>query len=75
MNQMNRKSKNNSKAIIGIVIGVLLMIAIILGGKLFGLTGMILFIPLMAVIYTLVREDANQRILRKQALTEGKPTT
>ena len=51
------------------------MIAIILGGKLFGLTGMILFIPLMAVIYTLVREDANQRILRKQALTEGKPTT
>lgn len=48
------------------------MIAIILGGKLFGLTGMILFIPLMAVIYTLVREDANQRILRKEAQTERK---
>ena len=46
------------------------MIAIILGGKLFGLLGMILFIPLMAVIYTLVREDANQRIRKKEIQTE-----
>lgn len=38
------------------------LIAVFIGGKLFGLLGMILFIPLAAVLYTLVREDANRRL-------------
>lgn len=41
------------------------LIAVVAGGKLFGLLGMILFIPLAAVIYALVREDANKRILAR----------
>lgn len=38
------------------------LIAALLGGKLFGLVGIIFFIPLMAVFYCLVREDANHRL-------------
>lgn len=38
------------------------LIAVFVGGKLFGLLGMILFIPLAAVMYTLVKEDANRRL-------------
>ena len=38
------------------------LIAVFVGGKLFGLLGMILFIPLAAVLYILVREDANRRL-------------
>ncbi len=42
------------------------LIAVLIGGKLFGIMGMILFIPLMSVIYTLVKNDANKRIVRKK---------
>lgn len=42
------------------------LIAVILGGKLFGVLGMIFFIPLTSVLYTLVREGANQRLSRKE---------
>ena len=38
------------------------LLAVFIGGKLFGLLGMILFIPLAAVIYALIREDANRRL-------------
>jgi len=37
------------------------LLAVMLGGKLFGLLGMIFFIPVMAVIYALVREDVHSR--------------
>lgn len=38
------------------------LIAALLGGKLFGLPGIIFFIPLMAVLYTLVRENTNRKL-------------
>lgn len=41
------------------------LLAVMLGGKLFGVLGMIFFIPLMAVVYALVREDIQRRDERK----------
>lgn len=41
------------------------LLAVMLGGKLFGLLGMIFFIPVMAVIYALVREDVQSRDSRR----------
>jgi len=41
------------------------LLAVMLGGKLFGILGMIFFIPLMAVFYALVREDIQRRDERK----------
>lgn len=41
------------------------LMAVIIGGKLFGLLGMIFFIPLVAVFYTLFRESVYKRINRK----------
>ena len=45
------------------------LMAVILGGKLLGLLGMIFFIPLVAVLMTLIKEWANSRIAAKDALT------
>lgn len=42
------------------------LIAALIGGKLFGLAGMVLFIPLTAVIYTLLRERTNRKLAQKQ---------
>ncbi len=42
------------------------LLAVIVGGKLFGILGMIFFIPLTSVIYELLRNDVHHR-LRKQA--------
>lgn len=41
------------------------LIAALVGGKLFGLPGIIFFIPLAAVLYSLLREDVNRRLERK----------
>lgn len=41
------------------------LLSVIVGGKLFGVLGMIFFIPLTSVIYELLRSSVNQR-LRKQ---------
>lgn len=41
------------------------LLAAILGGKLFGIVGIIFFIPFFAVIYTLVKEITNRRLERK----------
>ena len=41
------------------------LLAVMLGGKLLGLLGMVFFIPLMAVAYALVREDIQRRDERK----------
>lgn len=43
------------------------LIAVILGGKLMGLLGMIFFIPLVAVLMTLLKEHTNMLIERKNA--------
>lgn len=44
------------------------LISVLVGGKLLGLMGMIFFIPLVSVIYTLVKEDTDKRLeLKKKA--------
>ncbi len=42
------------------------LMATLVGGKLFGLVGIIFFIPLAAVVYNLLRVDANRRLEAKQ---------
>lgn len=42
------------------------LIAVLIGGKLFGLLGMIFFIPAVSVLYTLLKEDVDARLTRKQ---------
>lgn len=41
------------------------LIAAMIGGKLFGIIGIIFFIPLMAVVVELVKEDAGNRLNRR----------
>lgn len=49
-------------------------IAVIVGGALFGVGGMMFFIPITAIAYSLIREDVNERIDKKyknnQEITE-----
>ena len=42
------------------------LLAAIVGGKLFGVVGIVFFIPLASVIYTLVRDDTLPKLARKQ---------
>lgn len=42
------------------------LIAVLIGGKLFGLVGMIFFIPLVSVAYILVKED----VIKRQKIKE-----
>ncbi len=41
------------------------LIALIIGGNLFGIMGMIFFIPLTSVLCTLISKDANQRLKKE----------
>lgn len=41
------------------------LIAAMIGGKLFGIIGIIFFIPIMAVVIELVKEDAGKRLSRR----------
>lgn len=43
------------------------LFAVTAGGKLWGVVGMLIFIPLMSVLYTLLREWVNIRIEKKKA--------
>ena len=45
------------------------LIAAMIGGKLFGILGILFFIPLMAVAVELVREDADQRLKIRKNLS------
>lgn len=38
------------------------LVAVSVGGSLFGVSGMLLFIPLLSTVYALVRENANKRL-------------
>lgn len=42
------------------------LLAALLGGKLFGIVGVIFFIPLVAVVYVLVKEATNKRLKEKK---------
>ena len=44
------------------------LMAVSLGGSLFGVAGMLFFIPLLATLYTLLRENVNARNAGKQEL-------
>ena len=44
-----------------------IFIAVTLGGSLFGVVGMLIFIPLFSTFYILLREDTNKRLMRKGA--------
>ena len=37
-----------------------------IGGSLFGVAGMLMFIPLMSTVYSLIRDDVNKRNKRKK---------
>ncbi len=55
--------------IVGEAVGlsaIWVMIAVILGGGLFGMVGIVLCVPIMAVIYTLVSEWVNRRVEGKR---------
>ena len=47
--------------------GIWVLIAILLGGRLWGLGGIVLAVPLMAVCYTTVGEWVNKRLEKKRA--------
>ena len=44
--------------------------AVAMGGSLFGVIGMLVFIPIVSVIYTLLRETTNRRLKEKQLQVE-----
>ena len=46
------------------------LIAALIGGKLFGLTGIIFFIPLSAVVFILVKENTYKKLEKKRAAME-----
>jgi predicted PurR-regulated permease PerM len=41
--------------------GIWVLFAITVGGSLFGVVGMLVFIPLMSTAYSLLRESVNRR--------------
>ncbi len=41
------------------------LVAVSVGGSLFGVIGMLLFIPIVSTLYTLLREDVNERNAKK----------
>jgi predicted PurR-regulated permease PerM len=47
--------------------GIWVLFAITVGGSLFGIVGMLVFIPLTATVYTLLREDVGKRIAQKKS--------
>lgn len=48
-------------------------VAVIVGGSLFGVIGMVIFIPIFSVIYTLIKENVNRR-LEERGITVEEPT-
>ena len=46
--------------------GLWVLVAVIVGGSLFGVVGMLLSVPATSVIYTLLRQDVNRRVPKKK---------
>lgn len=46
------------------------LVAVFLGGELMGIIGMIFFIPLVATVYILIRDDAEKRLAKKGIVKE-----
>lgn len=49
------------------------LVAVTLGGSMFGVVGMICFIPLFSVLYELLREKVHAELRRKRLLPEAEP--
>ena len=47
------------------------LMAVTLGGSLMGIVGMLIFIPIVSILYTLFREFVNNRLARKKEQAEG----
>lgn len=48
------------------------LVAVSVGGSLFGVIGMLIFIPITSTLYTLLREDVNERNAKKARLAAKK---
>ncbi|MCI5845464.1 MAG: AI-2E family transporter, partial [Oscillospiraceae bacterium] len=46
------------------------LVAVLLGQNLFGVFGMILFIPLTSVIYTILKNDTNRKLSQQKETEE-----
>lgn len=46
------------------------LISVFVGGKLFGLIGMVFFIPVVSVVYTLLRSNVDSRLLKRKLKVE-----
>ena len=46
------------------------LVAVLVGQNLFGVFGMILFIPLTSVVYTLLKNDTNRKLKKKAELAQ-----
>lgn len=46
--------------------GMLVLFAVAVGGSLFGIVGMLIGLPIVSIIYTILREDVNMRLKRKK---------
>lgn len=51
--------------------GMWVLVAVTIGGSIFGVAGMLIFIPMTSVIYTLLRETINKR-LKSRKITSDK---
>ncbi len=47
------------------------LVAVSVGGSMFGVVGMLVFIPLMSTLYALLRENVNRRIDKKENQKKG----
>lgn len=60
--------------ILGVKLGISdfwVLVAILLFGGLFGFTGMLLGVPIFAVIYSLIADSVNKRLSKKRLPTDG----
>ena len=46
------------------------LVAVTLGSSMFGVVGMLMFIPIFSTAYTLLREDVNKRNAKKEKLKQ-----
>jgi predicted PurR-regulated permease PerM len=47
------------------------LVAVTLGSSMFGVVGMLMFIPLFSTAYTLIKEDVNKSFTRVKSWTKG----
>ena len=45
--------------------GIWVLVAITIGGSLFGIIGMIVGLPIVSVIYAIIRENTNKKLKEK----------